>query len=50
MGDIWVTPRTCSECLSRHDEDDYGEECDCWCHEDPAWTTASPGAGDDWEW
>jgi hypothetical protein len=43
MADIWVTPRSCSDCSTVHAEN--GEECDCWCHDDDG-----PDGSGDWEW
>jgi len=34
MPEIWVTPRSCSECLRDHSDDGHGDECDCWCHDE----------------
>lgn len=36
MTDVWVTMRSCSECLSRHDPDGDLRDCDCWCHDGDA--------------
>lgn len=31
MAEVWVTMRSCSECLPAHDEENW--DCDCWCHD-----------------
>ena len=33
MAEAWVTMRSCSDCLSRHDPDGDLRDCDCWCHD-----------------